>query len=136
MGIDVLDHRGARLLDFDCELRIGERADIQRVGIVPAHGPVKRVFPPAQSLVGEFRLHDVVEQRAVLPVAGRMVVSHGDDVGRVVPVDGRHDPVDGTGDEGAPGDVVVLEDDEIDSSIHAETPKRKAPRQAVPAAAK
>ena len=26
-----------------------------------------------------------------------MVVSHGDDVGRVVPVDGRHDPVDGTG---------------------------------------
>ena len=61
MGIDVLDHRGACLLDFDCELRIGERAGIQRGGIVPAHGPVKRVFPPAQSLVGEFRLHDVVE---------------------------------------------------------------------------
>ena len=60
MGIDVLDHCGARLLDFDCELRIGEPADIQRGGIVPAHGPVKRVSPPAQSLVGEFRFHDVV----------------------------------------------------------------------------
>lgn len=48
----------------------------------------------------------------------------------------RHDPVDGTGDEGASGDVVVLEDDEIDSSIHVETPKRKAPRQEPPAAAR
>ena len=61
MGIDMLDHRGARLLDFDCELRIGEPADFRRGGIVPAHVPVKRVLPPAQSLVGELRLHDVVE---------------------------------------------------------------------------
>lgn len=61
MGINVLDHCGACLLDFVCELRIGEPVDIRRGGIVPAHDPVKRVFPPAQSLVGELRLHDVVE---------------------------------------------------------------------------
>lgn len=64
----------------------------------------------------------VVDQTAVLPVAGGMVVPLRDDVGRVVPVDGRHGPLDGGGDERAPGAVVMLEDDEIDVLIHRETP--------------
>lgn len=87
------------------------------------HIRIERVIAAAQLLVGELRLADVVEQTAVLPVAGGMVVPLRDDVGRVVPVDGRHGPLDGGGDERAPGAVVMLEDDEIDVLIHNWTPR-------------
>lgn len=91
--IAVVDQPVGVLVEVLCAVIVG--ADIGAFGSecdAVRHIRIERVIAAAQLLVGELRFADVVEQTAVLPVAGGMVVPLRDNVGRVIPVDGRHGP--------------------------------------------